>query len=490
MLGSVLVFAIVIAAIGTYQVTVVPQTNERVEFEHSTEVRGGMQDARSALLRAGTSGTPGSVTVTTGVSYPTRSLTVNPSDPRGRLGTTATRSVNLTGVTATDPEAGDFWNGTHNFTSRALVYRPGYNYYDGAPTVAYEPTVLYSSFPDGGEIVEGRSSLVDGRSLNVVLLSGRPATGGDRATVEAKPISASTRTVRLEDPGHLVVRTGLSESAWNDMLAGEPASVIDFDRGSPNTVVVDLDPGTWTLNVANVSVGHNSPAPGPAYVEAVGDTRRTVEEGGTVGLTVRVLDRYGNPVEGVTVNQTFAANRTTGTDGTVTYEYAATSGNETLDVWVGSRLPPADSARRVGFEVDVSRDRFGERLNPSDGLVVRSAETEKNNDPTIEVVFESTDGTTTVESFRMNYYYVNAPGDSPSDTPEEWRVNGTSWARISGPAIDVGGVDVSSTERWDFEFRSVDGSGDFDAAGSDYLILTVRFGDGSSRLYFVSPTEV
>jgi hypothetical protein len=484
-LGAILVFAILITAIGVFQVTVVPQTNQEVEFEHSTQVRGGMQEVRSALLRAGTAGTPGSVTVRTGVSYPTRILAVNPQGPRGRLRTTApVGAVNLTGVTASDPEAGDFWNGTHNFTSRSLVYRPAYNYYDGAPTVAYEPTVLYSSFPDGGEIIEGSGGLVDGRTLNVVLVAGEVAAGGGTATVEAKPVSASTRTVRIEDPGVAVVKTRLSQSAWQDLLAGEPASVEDFSRGSPNTVVVDLEPGTWRLNVANVSVGRSLAAPGPAYLEAVGDTRRTVSADGTAALTVRALDRYGNPVEGATVNQTFASNRTTGPDGTVTYEYVAGSGNETLDVWVGSAAPPADPARAVTFEVNVSRGGIGQQVNPSEGLVVRSATIDGTYG--IDVTVESTGGDTTVRAFRVNYYHANGQGNSASVPPEDWRVNGSPTRRISGRAIEVDdGAVPAGTERT-FAFQFV-WSGDGDVQDSDLLVLTARFEDGTSRIYFVSP---
>lgn len=488
-LGAILVFAILIAAIGVFQVTIVPQINEKAEFEHSTQVRGEMQDVQSALLAAGTSGTPDSVTVRTGLTYPSRAFTVNPSDPQGQLRTTGpVEAVELNGVTATDPEGGDFWNGSHTFTSRSLVYRPGYNYYDTAPTVVYEPTVLYSSFPDGGEIVEGEGTLIDGRNLNVVLLSGDVSAGSSTATVEAKPVSASTRTVSIENPDELVVKTRLSESTWNDMLAGEPASVATFTSGSPNTVVIDLDPGTWTLNVANVSVGRQVSAPGPAYVESVGSTEWTVGEGETVDLTVRVLDRYGNPVEGVMVNQTFATNRTTDATGTVTYEYTATSGNETLDVWFGSEAPPGDAARRVAFDVNVSSLGLGEQLNPSDGFVVRSTTTVGADKNALDVTFESTDAETVVRSFRVNFYYANPLAAASRNAPETWSVNGTATQEdVGGQSIQVGDVSVPAGGTVTFRYEFSSDTGSFEVRESDYVILTARFADGTSRLYIVSP---
>lgn len=501
------VFAILIAAVGVFQVTIVPQTNEEIEFKHSTQVRGEMQDVRSTLLRAGSSGTPGSVTVQTGVSYPSRSFTVNPGDPQGQLRTTApVGAVNLTDVTASDPEAGDFWNGTHNFTSRSLVYRPDYNYYDDAPAIIYEPTVLYRSFPSGGEIVDGSSSLVDGRSLNVVLLTGEVANNGAAATVEAKPISASSRTVRIEDPGYLVVKSRLSESAWQELLADEPATLhssSDFTGDSPNTVVVDLDPGAWTLNVADVSVGREPAAPGPSYLEAVGSRTRILDDGEATELTVRVLDRYGNPVEGVLVNQTFAPNRTTNSDGVVTYEYDSASGDASVDMWVGSTAAPDDgddddddAARLVTFDVDVRSsgiDGFGDLMNPSDGLIVQSA-TVNNTNPQkgvggIDVTFEATDSTVTVESFRVNYYHANGQGTSESTPPEEWSVNGSDRRAIAGESLNPDDSTVSDTRTFAFEFYWGPDASKDPVADSDLVVVTVQLDGGASRIYFISPSS-
>jgi hypothetical protein len=196
-----------------------------------------------------------------------------------------------------------------------------------------------------------------------------------------------------------------------------------------------------------------------------------------------VLDRYGNPVEGVTVNQTFATNRTTGPDGTVTYDHVPQT-DGTLDVWFGSETPPADSARVVTFGVDVRSSSFTEQVNPSDGLVVESAVINDTGDEGFDLTFRSTDGTATVDSFRVNYYHANGQGSSSSVPPEEWAVNGSSREYISGRAIPVGDVDVTGTKTFAFK---VYWSSSEQVADSDLIVITVRFADGSSRLYFVSP---
>jgi hypothetical protein len=65
-------------------------------------------------------------------------------------------------------------------------------------------------------------------------------------------------------------------------------------------------------------------------------------------------------------------------------------------------------------------------------------------------------------------------------------VNGSPTRRISGRAIEVDdGAVPSGTERT-FAFQFV-WSGDGDVQDSDLLVLTARFEDGTSRIYFVSP---
>ena len=178
-LGAILVFAILIAAIGVFQVTVVPQTNEEIEFKHSTGVRADVADLRAAMVNTGTDGGRRTVSVRTGVDYPSRSVTVSPPAPRGQLSTSGevTGAIELQGISATDPEAADFWDGTATFDSRFVTYRPSYNYYGEAPVTRYEPTVVYSSFRDA-DVAETPQSLVEGRTIDVVLASGSLSRNG------------------------------------------------------------------------------------------------------------------------------------------------------------------------------------------------------------------------------------------------------------------------------------------------------------------------
>ncbi|MEF8840805.1 MAG: hypothetical protein V5A62_04165 [Haloarculaceae archaeon] len=501
-LGAILVFAILIAAVGVFQVTVVPQTNEEVEFKHSEQVRGQMGELRSAAVTVGTDGTSRSVSVSTGTTYQTWSTAVNPSDPSGQLSTrTVPDAVELDGLTAVDDEAADYWDGDDvAFDSGHVSYRPSYNYYGNAPETRYEPTVLYSTFRNG-QVVESQQSLVSGRTLNLVFVDGELSSGGRDQTVDVNPVSTATGTVTLEttdgDPATLRVRTGITEERWDDLLASNPdASLEDYtvNADAPNVAELELATGRWRLRASLVSLNSPSLTTSPEYVTVAGNTDRTVNPGETTDVTVRTLDRYGNPVEGVTVHRDFGPDRETGEDGTVTYDYTLAASDSTVDLgmWIGGAGSHADAteAERASVTVSTTSPNTGtpdaSLINPGNGLVLQGA-TASDNTATLDFENRNTGTWANVSEIRMNYYHASPPGQGNSlpDPPEEWSSNVTTGQyEIAGPfAPTDGSFDVAPGENGGLEM-SIHGGSDVDAG--DFFIVSLVFEDGSSRVYFVA----
>lgn len=502
------VFAILIAAVGIFQVTIVPQTNEEIEFKHSTQVRGEMQELRSAMVTVGTDGTARSVSVSTGVTYPARTLTVNPGDPGGALATTTvTGAVELDGLTAVDDEAADYWNGdTIAFDSQHVSYRPSYNYYANAPETRYEPTVLYSTFREG-QVVESQQGIVSGRTLNLVLVDGKMSTGGRAQTVDVNPVSTATRTVTLEtdgSPATLTVRTELAEEEWIDLLASNPDASLDayaVDPDGPNVAEIELAPGQWRLRASLVGLNSPSLTSSAAYVTVEGSTDRTLDPGETTDVTVRVLDRYGNPVEGVAVRRDFGTDRATGEDGTVTYEYSLGASGSSVDLrtWIGAgSYSDATEAERATVTVSTTSPSTGTPdaglINPGSGLVFTGASVDDN---AVAMEFENRNtasgASVEVTEMRVNYYHVGPPGGGGSitsrDIPEEWSSDVTNvQSEIAGPFETIdGSFEVAPGDGETLEMAFYDGSGDeADVEPNDFYILSLVFEDGSSRVYFVA----
>jgi hypothetical protein len=491
-LGAIFVFAILIAAVGVFQVTIVPQTNEEIEFKHSTAVRADVAGLRGAMVSTGTDGGRRTVSVRTGVDYPSRSVTVNPPAPRGRLSTSGeiTGAIELQNVVATDPEAGDYWNGTATFDTKFVAYHPSYNYYRGAPVTRYEPTVVYSSFADA-DVVETRQSLVDGRTLDVVLVSGSLSkSGGASTSVDVAPISTAGGTVTVEDPGPLRVETHLSKERWQDVLGDEPnASVASYtvNADAPNVVEISLASGEWDLRVSKVGLGSGG-SPGPAYLTAQGSTSRTVTAGESVDYTVRALDAYGNPVSGVTVKQAGGPNATTDSDGRVTFE--RTVGTDTTNpVWFGSKPADGGSPRRVDFSFDIvaggagAGGGTGSAINPGDGLALKRVTLIDGN---LTGAFENVGSdSVTVVALRYNFYNPDTQSSSPVDVPEALDTNRTSSrADMAGSSVSTGDITIAPGARFGVEFRPIDEGSQFEVDDADFLVVTLYFSDGTSSVYF------
>ena len=322
-IGAILLFGMLVVSMSAYQATVVPDQNAAVEYRHSTQVQGEMLGVRNGVLRAAADGETHPASVALGTDYPRRTVFVNPPPASGTLRTVERGGgeIVVANATAIDGETADFWTaGTdRRYGSRALVYEPSYNRRDSAPVSVYENTALVHRH-DGAVVNATGQRIVDGRRIDLVALQGSLSESGSR-TAAVDPVGATgdARTVTVEstaaDPLTVRIPTGLPESEWRDLLAGELAAdgrveSLSCSGADPcGTLTLTFDPGTYDLRVARVDVG-NVPAPAPAYATDAAGDGATVPEGSSQRLAVEVRDAYNDPGSGVTVNATITDNAT------------------------------------------------------------------------------------------------------------------------------------------------------------------------------------
>lgn len=344
-IGSILIFAIVVTLLGVFQATVIPSANEDVEVEHSQQVRGEMQDIRNNVLQSAATGQDTRQTVKIGVEYPQRLLFINPGPTSGSIRTEGTSepevAIALENVEATDPETRQYLGGgTTGFKTGAIVYRQDYNIYQSAPdSVTVEHSLAYSTFSDGTEFVTTGQQIVSGKEISLVAIDGdlsRSEVG--QYTVDTEAVSASTTTVPVRDDGdaiRITISTRLSQEtliqdvfrsqiddeggppAAGDTTCGDistdPSDLDDADRyidncefnpdGGPsgefNNFTLVMEQGsTYTLELAKVGVGTDISQPDPTYLVDTEGRESDIPLTGRQRLGFEVRDEYNNGIGG------------------------------------------------------------------------------------------------------------------------------------------------------------------------------------------------
>lgn len=344
--GAVLLFGVFIIAFSSYQAFVVPQQNAEVEFNHNQQVHQQMQDLRNAFVSGSTTGQTTAISVHLGTQYPSRAVAMNPGRPSGTLRTDGTthEMVNVSIRNAvTDGETGDVWDGSQrNYTTGSVVYQPSYNVYDNAPTTVYEQSVLYNDFRDG-QVVVANQSLVDGKTISLVVINGSFDRGSSGSTtVDVRTVSGSSNTVQIEDDGGDPIRINFTSrrpaSEWQ-FLENQPTvdSVEGFPSAAPGpytAISVTMATGNeYTLGMKKVGVGTGVDAPDDPYLVDVDGGGESIDQGESKKVTLEVRDEFNNPLSDVTVEaSTNGSNagtflegsnpqKTSGDDGKVSFTY-------------------------------------------------------------------------------------------------------------------------------------------------------------------------
>jgi PKD repeat protein len=347
--GAVLLLGIIVISLSIYQVQVVPAQNEQIEFDHSQAVQSDMQQVRNAVLGTAGDGAGDPTAVQLGTRYPARAVFVNPPPVSGSLRTEDAGEIRIENAKAVNPETDDYWRGESagdtgfdkSFDTDRLVYSADYAVYDNAPTTVYANSVVRNDFETTNAVTLSDQRLIDDRTISLVALDGRlSASRADTVTVDPQAVSASTRTVAVENAGGPVtvtVPTTLSNETWARLLQDErvtnggAVSLVAVDE-SADTLTVELQPGVYRLKLAKVGVGTNVAGTSATYLTTV-EAPETTTPTTSQQFTVEVRDGYDNPVSGVSVSAdvdrgsiSAVGSSLSDEDGRVTFEYTAPSG--------------------------------------------------------------------------------------------------------------------------------------------------------------------
>ena len=228
--GVVLLFGVLVVALSLYQAVIVPNQNQQVETNHLQTVEGDMHDLRNGIVNVPTTGNGRSVRMTLGTTYPARAIALNPPSPSGQLRTigTSNERVNFTvgNARAINPETADYWNGTNRTRDTgSVVYDPNYHEFQNPPDLVYDSTTLLSRFDDATLWASGQT-MFDGQRITLVAFDGDYDRGSSQSvSVDLDPISASTTDVAItNETGENVTVQFASQrtaSAWRSLLREE-----------------------------------------------------------------------------------------------------------------------------------------------------------------------------------------------------------------------------------------------------------------------------
>ena len=145
-IGSLLVFTILVLSFSGYQAFVVPNQNAQVEIDHSQTVKDQFAELRTNAVNAVGSDTTRSTNIDLGPTYPTRAVALNPPPAAGKLQTRAEGDVSIEESGTTRNVCSD---GETTPTTRSLVYTPSYNEFRQPESVGYESRVVSRQFRSG-----------------------------------------------------------------------------------------------------------------------------------------------------------------------------------------------------------------------------------------------------------------------------------------------------------------------------------------------------
>jgi hypothetical protein len=531
--GAILLFGILIVALSLYQATVVPNQNERVEFESYLDANSDMEQLDSEIGAAAARDHSTRTAVTTGVNYPTRTVFVNPGPAGTRLRTGSTDTIRIENVTAVNGEEGNTmakWNGTpHEYNTTTVRFDTNYNQLQ-APPIVYESGVIHRPPGDTGadqSVVVSDGSLVENDRITIVTLAGDLDAGGLQPTVVARPVSAHSRTVVITGNDSenitLTLPSELSNDTWESEVLSEEidgGSVLDVTQNGTETVDVVLNGSrTYELRLARVELRRQSDsstvAPTePEYVVRTAGDNQSINANQSVRLTAEVRDRYNNPKRGAdiefsTANGTFAQNDgssrtvTTGGDGHASVQFSPYD-NQTGELEVDARVLDPNARTELNtttFTVNVGQGAGGgggddetgtDEINPAQGDLVLTSATkgDKKNEADLKFSIRSDKSVTKI---RVPFYFSGGTGGSNKDAEAVETFAGSGFT--TGQNIKLG--DPITELNSPVEFNSADGSKSVTVTFTpnkvqtrgDFFILVMEFSDGSRSTYFVAPQQ-
>ncbi len=212
-LGTLLMFVVVVSMFSMMQVYQVPIWNAEVEWEHFSAVNDDMMTLKSdiedvALLKA-----PKSSKIQMGMRYPNRMFLFNPGP--GVYGMLTSESVNVTVEYTLDVPGNPTFTNTYN--SNRIVYQAWGTI--NSPRLVYEHGLMIRDFGDAA-LSTADQSLVEGDELYIPLLLEGPISFSSMVTEEVvlRPLTESYSSSKV-----LSVTITLATDypqVWEEVLTG------------------------------------------------------------------------------------------------------------------------------------------------------------------------------------------------------------------------------------------------------------------------------
>ncbi len=278
-IGSLLIFTILVLSFSAYQGFVVPNENAQVEADHFQDVEGQFSDFRSSVINSIGGEETRSTGFKLGTRFPSRSVALNPPPAAGRLETTDPDDVD---IRAPGPPE-NVCDADGNPTTRTLVYTPGYNEYQPPRAISYEHRVVTREFSDGN-LTDQR--LVDGTEnrVSLYLLTGAVSQNGISSyTLEVK--GSHQHTTTLTDP-MIVVPSRYPADAWNANILDDQSNVNADQQG--DRVRLSFD-GEWEVSCAVVGL-NGDPAFTPPSLGSQSPNQKDVRLNGVTSLNGSQVD--------------------------------------------------------------------------------------------------------------------------------------------------------------------------------------------------------
>lgn len=357
-LGGIFVFAIAIAALGLFQVFVVPQQNADVELSHAETVDSDFAQVHTAVMNAAQEGEDETVSVKLGTRYPSRALALNPPHVSGTIRTETLPSISG----EIDPVTGQplFWETTicglpSDQDTRAFVHSANYNELQNIGVHGYENTVTYQDVDT--DLASFKQDLIEGREITL-----RPLVKGEmslskisRESVTFKPGVTGGTTVETNQQWTLTLPTRLTVSQWQTILDDVSHASVSIGP-TTNTVNIEFEPGTYKVRCTPLGIGErpsNNPlvVPGssganPGTINPRGPNElelRDVSVNGT-GLDADYFNNHDGAPKVVTeVRVPYVVNPGQGSGDEVEFEPEGHPPNGGVTVTVGGGFEPVNS---------------------------------------------------------------------------------------------------------------------------------------------------
>ena len=219
-LGAILLFGIIVMAIGGYQAFVVPQQTAEIELNHNDRVSEDMKEFRNALLSAAADNEPRSSSIELAPKYPTRTIGLNPGASGGTLSTEAAGPIEIDADFSSGQVCDEGLGPDTDVSTRSITYTPNYHAYRSGQSITVDSSIVYRQSGDES-LVDTSQILIRGSRIQLMPIQGDFSETGEHATSVTMIPSGSGGKVVGDDASdnfNVSIPTTLSAEAWEEEL--------------------------------------------------------------------------------------------------------------------------------------------------------------------------------------------------------------------------------------------------------------------------------